>query len=133
MSIRDTGLGLAPGYEVDGDIILHDLTGFSHLSLELMHTLYKQRVRQRGKQPCAVVLLVPDVLTVDFEVQIHASNPTVQASTSAFAVVGDSFMLKHLTSMFLSYHAPDYPVRLFSDRGAALAWLKEGKAGSGVG
>jgi hypothetical protein len=42
-------------------------------------------------------------------------------------------MLKHLTSMFLSYHSPDYPVRLFSDRATALAWLKEGKAGSGVG
>ncbi len=123
MTIRDTGTGSAPEIRVENDVVVHDLTGISHLSLELMRTLYRQRVRTVGKSPKPIAIIASDVLTVDFEVQIYASNPLVQASTQAVAVVGDSFMLKHLTSMFLSYHAPVYPVRLFSYLNDAMQWL----------
>ncbi len=105
MTVRDTGAGAAPEIRVENDIVVHDLSGISHLSLELMRTLYKQRVHRVGKSPKSVAIIASDVLTVDFEVQIYASNPLVQASTKAVAVIGDSFMLQHLTSMFLSYHA----------------------------
>jgi len=133
MSIRDTGVGNAPVCRIEGNIVIHDLSGFSHLSLELMHTLYKQRIKLAGQNPRSVIIIADDVLTVDFEVQLHASNPKVQASTSAIAVVGDSFMLKHLTSMFLSYHAPAYPVELFSSLESAKSWLKEGRSTGNVG
>ena len=123
MAIRDTGAGAAPEIRVENNTVVHDLSGISHLSLELMRTLYKQRVHKVGKSPKSVVIIASDVLTVDFEVQIYASNPLVQASTLAVAVIGDSFMLQHLTSMFLSYHAPSYPVRLFGHIDDAMQWL----------
>jgi hypothetical protein len=130
MTVRDTGAGAAPEIRVENDIVVHDLSGISHLSLELMRTLYKQRVHRVGKSPKSVAIIASDVLTVDFEVQIYASNPLVQASTQAVAVIGDSFMLQHLTSMFLSYHAPSYPVRLFGNIGDAMRWLSCGNAES---
>ena len=126
MTVRDTGAGAAPEIRVENDIVVHDLTGISHLSLELMRTLYKQRVHRAGMSPKLVAIIAPDVLTVDFEVQIYASNPLVQASTRAVAVIGDSFMLQHLTSMFLSYQAPAYPVRLFGHYADAMQWLSGG-------
>jgi len=68
-------------------------------------------------------MLAKDILTMDFEVQVYASHPNVLNAVSAVAIVGDSFMLRHLTSMFLSYHQPGYPLELFSSQDAAEEWL----------
>jgi len=36
--------------------------------------------------------------------------------------------LRHLVSMFTSYHPPRYPVRLFDTEGQAQQWLGDGTA-----
>ncbi|MBE0483240.1 MAG: hypothetical protein IBX52_07025 [Bacterioplanes sp.] len=105
-------------------VIYHDLTGFSRLSLELVKYLYSQRLRLSAKGPHRVVVLAPDILTVEFEVQLFASNPAMLRSVAAMAIVGQAFMVRHLTSMFLSYHAPGYPVRLFDSIHDATEWLQ---------
>ena len=125
MSIRDMSSGRIPDIELRDGIAVHDLSGFSHLSLELMHQLYRQRLYLADPIPAYVMLLAKDVLTVDFEVQLHASNPKVQRVTKAIAIVGSSFMLEHLTSMFLSYHAPAYPVKRFDTEADAVCWLNQ--------
>ncbi|MAD45200.1 MAG: hypothetical protein CMI02_15240 [Oceanospirillaceae bacterium] len=104
-------------------IIYHDLKGFSHLTLDLIRYLNTAHLRINDTSPKPVLMLAADVLTMDFEVQVFASHPRVLGAISAIAVVGDSFMLRHLTSMFLSYHKPAYPVMLFPSRADAEAWL----------
>ena len=104
-------------------IVYHDLSGFGHLSLDLVSILHQEHIRVAGAGAHTILLLAQDVLTVDFEVQIFASNPQVQASVGSLAIVGSSFMLRHLTSMFLSYHRPYYPVERFDCREDAEAWL----------
>lgn len=108
--------------ESDG-VIYHDLAGFSRLSLELVKYLYSQRLRLSAKGPHRVIVLAPDILTVEFEVQLFASNPAMLRSVAAMAIVGQAFMVRHLTSMFLSYHAPSYPVCLFATTNDAKEWL----------
>lgn len=108
---------------VMGEAIRHDLTGISHLSLGFMKNLMHERSRLSQGRPTSVIMVAPDVLTIDFEVQLVASDVEVQRLTRAMAIVGDSFMLRHLTSMFLSYHAPAYPVQRFSCEQDALRWL----------
>lgn len=105
------------------NVVYHDLTGFSRLSLELVKYLYGQRLRLSAKGPHRVIVLAPDILTVEFEVQLFASNPAMLRSVAAMAIVGQAFMVRHLTSMFLSYHAPSYPVCLFDTQAEATDWL----------
>jgi hypothetical protein len=124
MSIRDTELGDKPDTWLGDDgIVYHDLSGISHLSATLMKFLLNQRIAITGRKSVPVIMLAENVLTVDFEVQILASNPQVLNVTRAIGIVGNSFMLRHLTSMFLSYHAPVYPVARFDTREEAKDWL----------
>lgn len=128
MSIRDTDQLSKPITRLGDDgIVYHDLTDLSHLSVDLMRFLYGQRLRLTGKARRPVVMLAQHILTVDFEVQLFASHPQILESTDAVAIVGSSFMLRHLTAMFLSYHAPGYPVALFDDIAEAKEWVLRGE------
>ncbi|WP_430461979.1 hypothetical protein ACQUQU_04070 [Thalassolituus sp. LLYu03] len=104
-------------------IVYHDLAGFSHLTLALVSYIHRAHIRVGGREPRPVLLLGQDILTIDFEVQIFASHPDVLHAVGALGIVGNSFMLRHLTSMFLSYHQPAYPVQRFDLREEAEAWL----------
>ena len=104
-------------------IIYHDLSGFSHLTLEMVDALHRGHLRVAGNDSRAILILADGVLTIDFEVQLFASHPRILSSVSSLAIVGSSFMLRHLSSMFLSYHRPAYPVEVFDTREEAEAWL----------
>lgn len=125
MSIGGVDLPKKPDISLFGNnIVICDLTGFRHLSVDLVRYIHNERMRQTNRKQHAVLLLVPDLLTLDFEAQIFASRPDLQQWTEAMAVVGDSFMLRHLVSMYASYHAPGYPLELFTKEELALEWLQ---------
>lgn len=107
----------------ENGIVYHDLHGFSHLTIDLVRFMHNAHGRIAGQRKRPVLLLGQDILTVDFEVQLFASHPDLLRTTTALAIVGDSFMLRHLTAMFLSYHAPAYPVQRFDQRDEAECWL----------
>ena len=109
----------------DNGIVYHDMRGFSHLTLDLVQFIHRAHIRLTGHTAVPVLLLADDLLTLDFEVQVFASHPDVLDSISALAIVGNSFMLRHLVSMFISYHQPGYPVQRFDSRGEAEAWLAD--------
>ncbi len=112
-------------------VVCHDLGGFADLTMHLIRIMHQEQIRIAGRHSRPMLLLANDILTVEFEVQLFASHPQLQHSIRALAIVGSSFMLKHLTAMFLSYHAPDYPVRRFDTREDAEAWLAGRLASSG--
>lgn len=132
MSLRGLGSSARPNTHLCGNgIVCHDLNGFSNLTMDLVRLMHQEHVRVAGRHARPVLLLADSVLTVEFQVQLFASHPDLQRSVRALAIVGSSFMLRHLTSMFLSYHAPDYPVRRFDHRDEAEAWLA-GREASGI-
>lgn len=124
MTIRDSEVFTSSRtWMIDDSFVCHDLTGFSHLTKELMQTLFRERVNVAQGRKCPVMIIAKNVLTVDFEVQLQASDPRLLLATDGIAIVGDSFMLRHLTSMFLSYHAPGYLVQRFDTEEEAKVWL----------
>jgi hypothetical protein len=136
MSIRDSqSLEPSRTWMTEDGVVCHDLTGISHLTQMLMQELFSERVRIAEGRKCPVMMIATNVLTVDFEVQLHASDPRLLVVTEGIAIVGDSFMIQHLTSMFLSYHAPGYPVERFDTEEKARVWLmslREGAQREGV-
>ena len=72
-----------------------------------------------------VLLTGGRVGNVEYKAQRHASSPEVCDVTSAVAVVTQSFLERHLAKMFLMYHRPPYPMRVFSAEPVARAWLRE--------
>ena len=49
------------------------------------------------------------------------------AVTSATAIITQSFLSKHLGQLFMWYHKPPYPARLFSSEADAIRWLENFK------
>ena len=124
MTVRGVDLPPKPDVWLGEDKIVYaDLRGIRHLSLELVQFVYRERRRLASKEKLPLLLLAKDLLTIDFEVQLFASRPDTQFLTTALAIVGQSFMLKHFVSVFVSYHAPDYPVELFDNQSEACEWL----------
>lgn len=124
MTVRGVDLPKKPAVWLGDDgIVYNDLSGFRHLTLDMVRYLHNERLRLTQRSTYPLLLLAADVLTLDFEVQVYASRPDLQHWTSAMAVVGDSFMLRHLVSMYVSYHPPSYPLQLFSELQPAREWL----------
>lgn len=124
MTVR--GIHLPPKPDVwlgDDKIVYADLRGIRHLNLDLVQFIYRERRHLARHERLPLILLAKDLLTIDFEVQLFASRPDMQFLTTAVAIVGKSFMLRHFVSVFVSYHAPDYPVALFDSHSDACEWL----------
>lgn len=71
-----------------------------------------------------VLLLGGRVANVEHAAQRFASAPEVCAVTAALGLVARSFLEHHLARMFLLYHRPPYPARVFRNEDEALAWLR---------
>lgn len=71
-----------------------------------------------------VLLTGGKVGNVEYSAQRFASSPEVCGVTAAIAIVTRSFLERHLAKMFLMYHRPPYPTRVFSAEPEARAWLR---------
>lgn len=81
-----------------------------------------RELRPGCKSP--VLLTGGKVGNVEYKAQRFASTTDVRDVTSAVALVTHSFMERHLAKMFIMYHRPPYPARVFSTESEALAWLR---------
>jgi len=109
---------------------------------------YRANVRLVGKNTAEVVQahleaaegmkrpLLADVRgirTVDREARRLATGPDVTAVTSRLAILVGNPLSRVMANFFLRVKGPEYPARLFTDEGAARAWLLQGGADSDGG
>lgn len=71
-----------------------------------------------------VLLTGGKVGNVEYSAQRFASSPEVCDVAAAIAIVTRSFLERHLAKMFLMYHRPPFPTRVFSAEHEARAWLR---------
>ena len=75
--------------------------------------------------PARVIAFVPD--DVDFDIHImnrdHYEGQDAAAFTKAFAIVTQASLYTRLYELYAAYFKPDFPVKVFPDEAAALAWL----------
>ncbi len=81
--------------------------------------------RQISLEPAPVLILAKKILSAEYEAQRYASTERVCEVVSAMAIVLESFLARHLGNMFIAYHRPPYPTRLFKSEAVATRWLLE--------
>ena len=62
--------------------------------------------------------------SVDYDAQQFVSNDERAALTTALAVVVKSAFTRAMGQMFMMFHKPPYPTRMFQHEEDALEWLK---------
>ena len=106
-------------------IVQFDYSPCDRITLEVVqHGNARHRELSPGRKT-PVLLTGGRVGKVDYKAQRFASTPEVCDVTSAIAIVTRSFLERHLAKMFLMYHRPPYPARVFGDEQEARAWLRE--------
>jgi hypothetical protein len=114
-----------PLVTLHADGIVHlDYSPCDRITLEVVrHGNARHRELSPGRKT-PVLLTGGRVGNVEYKAQRHASSPEVCDVTAAVAVVTRSFLERHLAKMFLMYHRPPYPMRVFSAEPEARAWLR---------
>ncbi len=92
------------------------------LTLEVMQAVYQQHVRiTTDKRP--LLVHAESIASAEYEAQQFASRDEVVELVSAMAIVVKSAFTRAMAELFMKFHRPPYPTRVFNDEDAATRWL----------
>lgn len=112
-----------PHVRLDDDgIVCIDYSHVQRMTLaSIQNALAQHRALSMEKRP--VLILGKRLIDVERDAMRFASHADVQAVTLASAIVTTGYLERYLGSLFLMYHRPPYPARLFGDQRNARQWL----------
>ena len=94
-----------------------------HITMDVMESVYQQHLQiTTEKRP--ILADCGTVASVDYDAQQFVSTDERAALTSALAVIVKSAFTRAMGQMFMMFHKPPYPTRMFHDEEDALEWLK---------
>jgi hypothetical protein len=108
------------------------------LTLDFLERLHQQRL-QLIDRVCPLLVYADSVASAEFDAQQFASRQDVAALISGMAIIVKSVFTRAMSDVFMRFHRPPYPTRIFREEGAALEWLRQfvarenGPSGTGQG
>ncbi len=95
-----------------------------HLTLELMEEVHRRHV-ELIREPCPLLVYAESVAAAEYEAQQFASSESVVALVSAMAIIVKSAFTRAMGDLFMRFHKPPYPTKIFRDEASALQWLSQ--------
>lgn len=95
-----------------------------NLTLDVMERVHEQRL-EIIDEPCPVLVYADTVAAAEYEAQQFASREDVAALVLGMAVIVKSVFTRAMADLFMRFHKPPYPFRLFRDEESALLWLRQ--------
>lgn len=93
-----------------------------HITMDVMESIYQQHVEiTTDKRP--ILADCGSVASVDYDAQQFVSTDKAAVLTTALAVVVKSAFTRAMGEMFMMFHKPPYPTRMFQRKEDALEWL----------
>ena len=94
-----------------------------NLTLQVMQAVNrKHREITTDKRP--VLVYAESVASAEYEAQQFASTEQASELATCLAIIVKSFFTRAMADLFMRFHKPPYPTRVFNDEQAALAWLE---------
>lgn len=110
---------------LDGEGVLHiRYPQDFNLTLDVMEQVHEQRLEVID-EPCPVLVYADTVASAEYEAQQFASREDVAELVLGMAVIVKSVFTRAMADLFMRFHKPPYPFRLFRDEESALLWLKQ--------
>jgi len=94
-----------------------------NLTLQVMQMVNQQH-RQITTDKRPVLVYAESVASAEYEAQQFASTQQAIELTACLAIIVKSFFTRAMADLFMKFHKPPYPTRVFNHEKAALAWLK---------
>lgn len=111
---------------VDFEIIdgILQLTYKEKITLEVAKKVVENRMAFTNGKSYPILVLGIKVAIFDKEARDYLSEGDGIKGVNAGAIVGDSVFHSYLGNFFLKVSKPKIPARLFTDKSAAIQWLK---------
>ncbi|GMQ88369.1 MAG: hypothetical protein BMS9Abin08_1610 [Gammaproteobacteria bacterium] len=94
-----------------------------NLTLQVMQAVNQQHRRiTTDRRP--VLVYAESVASAEYEAQQFASTEQAIELTTCLAIIVKSFFTRAMAELFMKFHKPPYPTRVFNDEKAALVWLE---------
>lgn len=100
-----------------------------HVTLEVMEHVHRRHL-EITRDPCAVLVFAESVASADYEAQQFPSREEVAATISAMGLIVRSAFTRAIAELFMRFHRPPYPTRIFRDEVSALEWLGRHRGGA---
>ncbi|MCG8435088.1 MAG: hypothetical protein MJA83_13760 [Gammaproteobacteria bacterium] len=114
-----------PTVWLDDDGIIHEQYGqYAEITVDSI-ARSMSLIRRLTDRKAPILIHGLSVLDVQKEVEICASHPKVIDVTSALGILVGSFMSEYVAQMFIWYHRPPYPCKIFHSEEQASNWLKQ--------
>ena len=107
----------------DGILRIQYPTNFN-LTLDAMELVH-QRHLELTVQPCPLLVYADTVAAAEYEAQQFASREEVAALISGMGIIVKSAFTRAISDLFMRFHKPPYPTRIFRDEQPALDWLAQ--------
>ena len=94
------------------------------LTLEVMEQVHRNRL-EIIDTPCPLLVYAESVASAEYEAQQFASREDVAALVVAMGIIVKSLFTRAMSELFMRFHKPPYPTKIFKDEQTALAWLTQ--------
>ena len=95
-----------------------------NLTLDVMERVHERRLEVTS-EPCPVLVYADTVASAEYEAQQFASREDVAELVLGMAIIVKSVFTRAMADLFMRFHKPPYPVRLFRNEESAMLWLRQ--------
>lgn len=125
MTGRQGSMGAAPDVWLGGDGILRiRFPENYHVDLDAVKWS-NRRHRELCGDKRAVLIYADSVAAADYEAQQFASSEEAIEMVGCMAIIVRSFFTRAMADLFMKFHKPPYPTRMFNHENDAIEWLLE--------
>lgn len=93
-----------------------------HLTLDVVEKVHRRHL-DITRTPCPLLVYAESVASAEYDAQQFSSRDEVAAVVRAMGIIVKSAFTRAMAELFMRFHRPPYPTRVFRDEQAALEWL----------
>jgi len=94
------------------------------LDLELVKLAIATRSRLTNNSPCLLIIDMSNVKSTTKEARSYYAASNTEDLVKAVALITPSLVTKMMATFFINFDKPPIPVKMFSTKPKAIAWLK---------
>ncbi|MCG8434307.1 MAG: hypothetical protein MJA83_09780 [Gammaproteobacteria bacterium] len=111
-------------HPIEADILCIRVGTHGRFSVQDMDEIQQERIKLY-KQAHAVLLEIRSAQGYELDAIRFLWREEVKNITTALAVVTTNFLTVYGAKLFLAYHKPPFPAKLFDNSDIALQWLRK--------
>lgn len=113
-------------WEAEDGILCIEYAPGERVDLELARSTFRRRkacLAASGRKRHRIMIIGSRIMAFDYASYRFSASKEVTDTVTAAALVCNSALERHISSVFVNMFRPSYPIRIFESQDAARRWL----------